>query len=173
MIENWETLLQIILRLKTLNSTVKIILDPILKSSSGFKLHTEEQNDVFNKVLEEIYLLTPNNEEIKALFPEKSIEQTIEHISSKTLLYLKGGHREDKKGCDEIYSKDGVQLSIEAGDIEVYPKHGSGCILSSSIASNLALAYTIEDASLRSKKYTERFLNSSQSLLGTHLHVNS
>ncbi|MDO1511629.1 bifunctional hydroxymethylpyrimidine kinase/phosphomethylpyrimidine kinase [Maribacter confluentis] len=47
-------------------------------------------------------------------------------------------------------------------------KHGSGCVLSSALASNLALDIGLEDAARNAKKYTEEYLNSHPSLLGLH-----
>ena len=48
-----------------------------------------------------MYLITPNYDEIKALFPDKALKKLSTFISVKTNIYLKGGHRTDKKGWDE------------------------------------------------------------------------
>ncbi|WP_246146933.1 bifunctional hydroxymethylpyrimidine kinase/phosphomethylpyrimidine kinase, partial [Seonamhaeicola marinus] len=50
----------------------------------------------------------------------------------------------------------------------VYNKHGSGCVLSSALASQICLGLPLDEAAVASKIYIERFLNSSQSLLGVH-----
>ena len=96
-IESWEILLEVIQTLKRLNPKIKIVLDPILKASSGFEFHTSQNLKTLENVLENCNFVTPNYNEIKALFPDKNIEETIEFIASKTNLYLKGGHRKDKK----------------------------------------------------------------------------
>lgn len=167
-VENWETLLIITNKLKLLNSKVKIVLDPVLKTSTGFALHSKENVSVLEEVLKQIYLITPNYLEIKALHPSKSISNTITYISSKTNLYLKGGHRSDKKGWDELYSNKTEQINIAPKAGRISEKHGSGCVLSSAIASNLSLNFDLEDASKNAKYYTEQFLNSNATLLGTH-----
>ena len=69
------------------------MLDPILKASTGFDFHAKEDLVVFEKVLRICDFITPNYEEIKELFPEKTLEETIDFISERTNIYLKGGHR--------------------------------------------------------------------------------
>ena len=50
----------------------------------------------------------------------------------------------------------------------IFEKHGSGCVLSSTLASYLAKGETLINASIKTKTYVEDFLNSNKSLLGTH-----
>ena len=167
-IESWDVLLEVIQTLKRLNPKIKIVLDPILKASAGFEFHTSKNLKTLEKVLDNCNFVTPNYNEIKALFPDKNIEETIEFIASKTNLYLKGGHRKDKKGWDEVYYNKIVQLNIPPTANKVSEKHGSGCVLSSALTANLALELSLEDACKNTKRYTEQFLNSNDSLLGTH-----
>ncbi|WP_246146932.1 bifunctional hydroxymethylpyrimidine kinase/phosphomethylpyrimidine kinase, partial [Seonamhaeicola marinus] len=76
------------------------ILDPVIKATAGFDFHTTENQDILNTIWQKCYLITPNYDEIQMLYPDKNIEDTIAHIASKTNVYLKGGHRTDKKGTD-------------------------------------------------------------------------
>lgn len=168
-VENWQVLITLLEKLKTLNPDIKIILDPILKASAGYAIHVKVDSDTIDSVLEKIYLVTPNYDEIQNLYPEKSIEATIDHIRCKTNLYLKGGHRLENVGLDQLFIGTASHLNIEPGISNVSPKHGSGCVLSSAIASNLALGHTIEQASILGKKYTEKFLSSTSSLLSNHI----
>lgn len=167
-IQSWKTLLLVVNKLHELNSTVKIIFDPILKASTGFSFHNTSNLKTLESVLEKCYFITPNYNEIQALFPDKDIEETIEFISEKTNIYLKGGHRNDTKGLDEIYHSGIVQINIQPGNIQTFEKHGSGCVLSSALASNVAKEIVLDDACRNAKWYTEQFLNSTESLLGTH-----
>jgi hydroxymethylpyrimidine/phosphomethylpyrimidine kinase len=171
-IENWKTLSEIIKRLKELNATVKVILDPVLKASAGYDFHSEDELSVLDSILDSIFIITPNFEEIKQLYPEKTLEDTIEYISNKTNLYLKGGHRTELVGLDQLYYDKIVQLNIEPKGEGISPKHGSGCVLSSSLASNIKLGYPIEEAAVLSKRYTEQFLTSNNGLLGNHVTIN-
>jgi len=184
-VENWETLSLLIEKLLELNSGVKIVLDPVLKSSSNFDFHANvsssdfchtelvevEKNCIENRldnILSKIYLLTPNYNEIEQLYPEKSIEDTIKHISSITNLFLKGGHHPDELGKDVLFTKEGKQFSLNPKLKNCSEKHGSGCVLSSAITSYLALGFPLLKACYRGKRYTEKFLSSNKSLLGFH-----
>lgn len=170
-IENWKILADLLEIINEQNPNIKTIVDPILKASAGFDFHNKESLIYFDKVLDYSYLITPNYDEIKALYPDKSIEDTIAYITNKTNIYLKGGHRTDKKGWDELHHSGIIQTNIEPKAAKIYEKHGSGCVLSAALASNLAKEVPLEDACRFAKYYTEQFLNSNTSLLGTHSYV--
>ncbi|EGV44370.1 hydroxymethylpyrimidine/phosphomethylpyrimidine kinase [Bizionia argentinensis JUB59] len=167
-IENWTVLATIVEKLHELNASIKIIVDPVLSASSGFVFHSEMDLNVLDSLMDKIYILTPNYEEIQRLYPALNIEETIAHISGKTNIYLKGGHRTDKKGWDELYHSQIVMVNLPPGVIEISEKHGSGCVLSSALAANIALNLELEEACINAKNYTEHFLNSNLSLLGNH-----
>lgn len=167
-IESWDVLLNILNLLESLNPDVKIVLDPIFKASAGFDFHSNESQQLLDNIWENCFIITPNYDEIQSLYPDKSIETTLEHISGKTNIYLKGGHRTDKKGWDELYHSGIVVVNMPPNAETVFEKHGSGCVLSSALASNLALEMPLEDAAQQAKYYTEQFLNSNSSLLGYH-----
>lgn len=167
-VESWRAILDILILLHRLNNKVKIVLDPIFKASAGFDFHSKESQLLLDKIWQKCYIITPNYDEIQTLYPELDIEDTIEHISSLTNIYLKGGHRTDKKGWDELYHNGIVMVNIPPKVDKVYDKHGSGCVLSSTLACNLALNIDLEDQAKNAKHYTEQFLNSNKSLLGTH-----
>ncbi|MGY5351947.1 hydroxymethylpyrimidine/phosphomethylpyrimidine kinase [Wenyingzhuangia sp. IMCC45533] len=170
-IQSWETLSLLLGKLHALNRDVKIVLDPIIKATAGFDFHSTENQDLLDKIWEQCYIITPNYDEIQLLYPEKNIEETIEHISSLSNIYLKGGHRKDKKGWDELYHSGIVMVNIPPNIDIIKEKHGSGCVLSSSLACNLSLEQELEDACKATKQYVETFLNSNDSLLGTHIRI--
>ena len=166
-IENWEILSEIIDFVLDLNPKIKIVLDPVLKSSTDFKIQKGFNASLFNEILAKIYMITPNYIEIESLFPEKTIEETIEHIRAKTNLYLKGGHNIEALGVDYLYTKD-KQYTLNPNRVDISEKHGSGCVLSSAIASHIALGYSTLKSSYRGKRYVERVLSSNKTLLGYH-----
>ncbi|NIJ43622.1 hydroxymethylpyrimidine/phosphomethylpyrimidine kinase [Wenyingzhuangia heitensis] len=170
-VESWETLSLILDKLHELNSEIKVVLDPIFKASAGFDFHTKEHQNLLDKIWKQCFIITPNYDEIQSIYPELDIEETIEHISSFTNIYLKGGHRTDKKGWDELYHSGIVMVNIPPNVEKVSEKHGSGCVLSSSLACNLTLDLELDDVAKNAKYYTEEFLNSNESLLGTHTQI--
>lgn len=168
-IQNWAILNEMIDFLLDNNSNVKIILDPVLQSSSGYDFtETKIENGVFEKILSKIYVLTPNYKEIQELYPDKTIDQTIQHISNATNLFLKGGHKIDALGKDQLFTVDGKQFNLNPKMSNTSEKHGSGCVLSSAIATNLALGFPLLKACFRAKKYTEKILSSNATLLAYH-----
>lgn len=165
-VENWSVLNEIVDFLHQKNPKVSIVVDPVLKSSSDFEFHTTGGS--IDAILEKIYLITPNYDEIQVLYPNLSIEQAITHISQKTNLLLKGGHRLDKKGQDQLFTKTGNKFVFNPKQKNVSEKHGSGCVLSASITAYLAMDYPLMKSCYRGKKYTEQFLCSTPNLLGYH-----
>ncbi len=171
LIESWEILSKILAHLHALNPNLKIILDPIIKASAGFDFHTSENQDILHNIWSQCFVITPNYDEIQLLYPSLSIEATLEDISTHTNIYLKGGHRPDKKGWDTLYHNKIVMTHIPPKATSIHEKHGSGCVLSSALASQILLGQPIEEAALNAKYYTEAFLNSNTSLLGNHAHA--
>ena len=173
-VPDWSRLLEIIEALQGKNPDIKIVLDPVLKSSSGFDFHhtdvsiLESAEQLFNTILSKVYLLTPNYKEIEELFPDKTIEETIQHISGKTNVLLKGGHRKDALGVDELFTVEGKHLVFKSKANSVSEKHGSGCVFSSAVVAYLAQGFSLQKACFRAKRYIERVLSSNKSLLGYH-----
>jgi hydroxymethylpyrimidine/phosphomethylpyrimidine kinase len=58
-------------------------------------------------------------------------------LSAHCAILLKGGHHPEKIGIDTLYTKE--RSSRFTQKIIAHKKHGSGCVLSSAIVSNLAL----------------------------------
>lgn len=179
-VKNWKVLEEIIDFLIEQNSTIRIILDPVLKSSSNFDFHSSNVSSSdsdwnrdnienhFEEVLKKIYLLTPNYEEIERLYTDKTIEETIRYISNKTNVLLKGGHRKEMLGKDELFTTEGRFFSLNPKNKKITEKHGSGCVLSSAITAQLALGFPLLKSAFRGKRYTEKVLSSNKTLLGFH-----
>lgn len=166
-VESWEALLSCIELIKAHNSKVKIILDPVLHSSTNFEFHKENES-VFDSILKHIFLITPNYQEIEKLYNNKTIQETITCISNKTNLFLKGGHRKENIGQDVLFTKEGQEFVINPKCKNISEKHGSGCVLASAITSYLALGFPLLKSCYRGKRYVEQFLSSNKTLLGYH-----
>lgn len=167
-VENWKILLEIIDYVLSFNPTAKIVLDPVLKASSGYTFHKDFTEADFEEVLSKIYLLTPNYSEIQSLYPNKSVEETLSHIQTKTNVFLKGGHNSERLAVDYLYSKGGNKFSVNPKKGKYHEKHGSGCVLSSAIASYIALKYPLLKSCFKGKRYVEKVLSSNKTKLGYH-----
>jgi hydroxymethylpyrimidine/phosphomethylpyrimidine kinase len=145
-----------------------LVWDPILKASAGFSFHDYFDNEKLHDVLKKIFLLTPNTEEAKKLTGKHDADEAAQDLSLFCHVYLKGGHREDQKGKDVLFTKEKKRFSFNPKITSVHSKHGSGCVLSSAITANLARGFALQRACLRGKQYTEKFLGSNKTGLGFH-----
>lgn len=164
LVENFDTLQQIILLAKKLDSAIQIVWDPILKSSSGFNFHSDKSLEL--SFLEEYCtLITPNWDEFVSLWgndPEILLKQ-----KSNTSILIKGGHRHEKIGCDLLYV-DGDLVEIVGFSFYGKSKHGTGCVLSASITACLSKGNSLTDSCIQAKQYVEQFIQSNETNLGYH-----
>ncbi len=161
-VENSEVFTELKKRIIKHNRHARIIWDPVLESSSGFAFFKNELP--VKDLLKHVYLVTPNLPEFEKLFEN---EKEAFACSKSCNIYLKGGHHETERGIDYLYS-DGTKILFSSGEQAVYPKHGSGCVLSSAITAYLAKGEDLEITCEMGKIYTENYLSSSASLLGQH-----
>lgn len=159
-VPNEVFLQKVVKAIRRSNPAVFIIWDTILKSSSGKEFFRLENASLLKETLEQINLITPNQ-------PEFEFLQKVGAIGSpKMAIYQKGGHR-TQKGEDILHTTQ-RQIKIAPNQLHCPPKHGSGCVLSSAIASYLARGYDLENACILAKIFIENFLNSHPSLLGNY-----
>lgn len=119
----------------------QVVLDPIIKSQSGFLLNG---NDCLEELICKSTLITPNTEEAAQFcgFPVHDREgmrraaSRLHKLGAKHVL-IKGGHLGGDELCDLLF--DGTDCIFRQ-----YPRipgpspHGTGCILSAAITANLA-----------------------------------
>lgn len=165
--ESTRALNKVILYLKQRNPNIKIIVDPVLKSSSGFYFQESILRNEWQCILQKLYLLTPNIDEMKWLSGVRDPALAAKAWSVLGDILLKGGHSITDKGTDLLF-QEGKETRIDNFHKEVFPKHGSGCILSSAIAAFTALGMALPEACISAKKYAEQALNSNKSLLAYH-----
>ncbi|MCC9063104.1 hydroxymethylpyrimidine/phosphomethylpyrimidine kinase [Flavobacterium piscisymbiosum] len=158
---------QILSVIKALSPTTQIVWDPVLKSTTDFNFTTIENQLELNKMLSKIDLITPNYNEAEILFPGFISNQLSLKNEISTSVLLKGGHNPIEIGTDRLFLKDEI-IDFLPSNKKCFEKHGSGCVLSSAIASNLALNQTLTEACKNAKTYIEKFLSSNSTLIGYH-----
>lgn len=154
---------QILSIIKQLSPSTKIVWDPVLKSTTKFEFMNIEDHLDLNTLLSKIDLITPNYHEAEILFPDYISKEN----RFSTNILLKGGHNEKALGTDRLFLKDEV-LELLPSEKNCFEKHGSGCVLSSAIASNLALNQPVKEACKNAKIYIENYLSSTTTLIGYH-----
>ena len=168
MIQNLESLEKILASCKLQVTSCKIIWDPILKATAGFEIHKNLDKEKLLSILKNIFLLTPNTEEINIFTGLSDPMKSAEQLSKYCNVLLKGGHSEKKKGYDYLFTTEGKVYSFRPKEISETGKHGSGCVLSSSITANLANGNNLQRACLKGKDYVTKFIMSNKTLLGYH-----
>lgn len=145
-----------------------IIVDPVMVSTSGSPLMRKDALATFRKELMPLAtLLTPNMPEAEALsgFAFADDAEDIEALFDKAgriiaqeasaAVLLKGGHHAgSKEKTDFLYDKDGNRLSVFAAKtVATKNTHGTGCSLSSAIATLLARGMSLIDAITNAKEW--------------------
>ncbi|MNJ85541.1 Hydroxymethylpyrimidine/phosphomethylpyrimidine kinase [compost metagenome] len=168
-IENLDTLSAVLALVKASFPLVPIIWDPVLSASSGFELHASWNPESFREVLKLVSLITPNENEVKRITQTEDEIEAAFQLAQFTQVLLKGGHSSVRLGVDLLF-EGGIPREIppKTDPEKCLPKHGSGCILSAAIASNMALGENMLDACQKAKHYIEKRLASNSHLLAYH-----
>ena len=122
-----------------------IIYDPVMISTSGHRLMEEDCLQVVCKELLPLCtLVTPNLPEAELLMRQKKEEETDSKYNNSLLpqkygtnFLVKGGHAEGEDLVDILYSTTGESHRFPTKKIATHNLHGTGCTLSSAIASYL------------------------------------
>ena len=153
-----------------------IVIDPVMIATSGTKLLPEDCIEIlWEKLLCHADLITPNIPEALYLIEKTGIaprgvnwnesQEDIDYMAVAQVLFdnvrgsvlLKGGHRSDGKGTDILITPEGGTI-IKGEIIESTNNHGTGCTLSSAIASNLAKGMDMITSVRLAKQYVEEAL---------------
>lgn len=136
----------------------KIVLDPVITTSTGFVLISSEAiNALVQKLLPLAGIVTPNIPEaeiltrtsIRDIEDMKVAALALYKTGVKTVL-VKGGHLSGR-AVDVFY--DGSYHLLEAERIDTDNTHGTGCTLSSAIAAYLARGFDMLSAVKSAKEY--------------------
>ena len=136
-----------------------IVVDPVMVSTSGARLIKEDAISALKKHLFPLAaVLTPNIPEAEvlcgeAIRNESDMEKAAVAIGEMyaAAVLLKGGHAVNDAN-DLLYS-DGDLTWFRGKRIQNPNTHGTGCTLSSAIASNLAKGFTMKESVSRAKDY--------------------
>lgn len=161
-----DVLAEVFPALRKITPGLQFILDPVLKASAGYVFHSAIYRQ-WEAVLPYLRLLTPNYDEAVAMSGEPHGEKGAQQMARHCAVLLKGGHRTGRTGWDTLYESD-TTLDLEPPSGEIFPKHGSGCVLSAAITASLARGLPLAKACREGKAYTFKYLQSSPSLLGWH-----
>ncbi|WP_164112418.1 MULTISPECIES: bifunctional hydroxymethylpyrimidine kinase/phosphomethylpyrimidine kinase [Sphingobacterium] len=148
-----------------------IIFDPVMVSTSGHRLI---QADTIQACIDKLFpiatLITPNLDEVAVLINEQVDSLAKMRIAGAKLLQMgcqavlvKGGHLPGDD-LSSIFLSAGKDIQFDTAKIETDNTHGSGCTLSSAIASYLARGEELPTAVGNALDYVNKAIQGSQHL---------
>ena len=161
----------------------KIILDPVMVAKGGAKLINSEAIKILKKkFLKKVFLITPNIPEAEILTGVKILNKMDMFYAAKKLIDLgaknvlvKGGHLKSKKVIDLYLSKSDFKFFTSSRH-NTKNTHGTGCTLSSAIATFFSCGKSIKSSCELGIKYVNSAIQSNPNYgkgYGPINHVNS
>lgn len=132
-----------------------VVLDPVMVASSGDRLMAKEAEEAIrNLAARHASLITPNIPELAVLVGEsaaQTMEEAVEQArsfaaSSGVSVLAKGGHLDSDHADNALVYKDGSVHVVEVQRITTKNTHGTGCSLSSALATRLGAGEELQAA---------------------------
>ena len=150
-----------------------IVFDPVMVSTSGHRLIQEETIAAIKELLFPIaQIITPNLDEVSVLVGrEISTVHAMEEVADEILslgcnaALLKGGHLQSDILTSILIQKNQAAQYFESKRVQTKNTHGSGCSLSSAIASFLARGYQLEQSTENALMYINSAIKGSKDLV--------
>jgi hydroxymethylpyrimidine/phosphomethylpyrimidine kinase len=163
-------------RLIESNRITNVVVDPVVRSTSGFDLIDDS---ALRSSIEHLFplasVLTPNIPEAERI-SGVAIETVDDVISAAEVimgfgvkcLLIKGGHlsflgTSNQTAVDHLFIK-GEHVTFEDPYIETTATHGTGCTLAAAIAANLALGKDLKEAVGHAKTFVNRAIATAPNL---------
>jgi hydroxymethylpyrimidine kinase/phosphomethylpyrimidine kinase len=147
------------------------VIDPVMRSSSGFELVEQDAIEALRSQLMPLArLITPNVPEAEALTGitiedeqgMRSAAEKLREMGARAVL-IKGGHLNQKSevGSQKSEGRQAIDILEDEGDVTVFrsewidtlPVRGTGCMMSSAIASNLARGNSLPESVRVAKQF--------------------
>lgn len=154
-----KSLIEVIASRLSFYKAQNIVVDPVMVATSGAKLLQDDAiNTLTSCLLPLATIVTPNIPEAEIL-SNMQIHNKEDMIKSAKIIgdkyncavLLKGGHCVND--ANDLMYADGEFTWFEGKRINNSNTHGTGCTLSSAIASNLAKGYDLKTSVKRAKDY--------------------
>jgi hydroxymethylpyrimidine kinase/phosphomethylpyrimidine kinase len=157
-------------RLADADAEAPVVVDPVMVAASGDRLLDRDAEAAYEELIAEATLVTPNADEAAVLTGIEPVDRETAREAGEKLVgmgadaaLVKGGHVEvtDDTVIDTLVqaSDEGPTIrTFEHPRIDTDATHGSGCTLSSAIASHLAHGETLEFAVEAGTAFMERAL---------------
>ena len=167
MLHSSQVIMSVVNALKKVK-TSKIVLDPVMVAKGGARLINQSAiKTLKDKLIKKAYLITPNIPEAEVLTKTKikSLEDMI-HAANILIKFgvrnvlLKGGHRKSKYMEDILLNRKEIKI-FKNKKIKTRNTHGTGCTLSSAIATFLSCGKPLKKSCELGIKYVNQAIGSS------------
>ena len=162
MLQNVGVIKEVIKAIKK-HKLKNIVIDPVMVAKGGHRLISNSSiNYLRKKLLPYALLVTPNIPEAETLIKKKI--KTLEDVikAGKEILkfgpkfvLIKGGHTNKSFIEDVLISKNNIKI-FKNKKIKTKNTHGTGCTLSSAIASFISKNYNMNESCRRSIQYVHK-----------------
>lgn len=158
-----------------------LVVDPVVRSTSGFDLIDDEAlRSLVDFLFPLSLVVTPNTQEAERISgitirSQKDIENAAQVIMSMKAanVLMKGGHLIDAgKARDYLYQTGKDVQIFEADHIETTSTHGTGCTLAAAITANLALGKDLSEAVAAAKKFVNEAIRTAPGFGRGHSPIN-
>lgn len=136
---------------------IQLVVDPVMVATSGDQLIDDEAIDtIVTRLFPLATLITPNVNEAQRLTgcDDPEVQASILLNSGPQAVLLKGGDRSGHESADLLWIKgDTKPTRFATARLDTVNTHGTGCTLSSAIASYIALGKDIVQSVKQGKQY--------------------
>jgi len=166
MLHSSQVIMSVVNALKKVK-TSKIVLDPVMVAKGGARLINQSAvKTLKDKLIKKAYLITPNIPEAEVLTKTK-IKNLKDMIHAANILLkfgvknvlLKSGHRKSKYMEDILLNKKEIKI-FKNKKIKTKNTHGTGCTLSSAIATFLSCGKPLKKSCELGIKYVNQAIGS-------------
>lgn len=125
-----------------------VVIDPVMVATSGDRLLDADAEDALRNLLRHATVITPNIPELEviagleegSISSDEDAQSVAQRLAAEldTLVTVKGGHLQDDIVTNHLVGSDGPIATSTAPRIDTTSTHGTGCSLSSALATRLA-----------------------------------
>lgn len=146
-----------------------VVMDPVMVATSGDRLLDQEAEDAVIRLLDRAHLVTPNLAELGVLLKEPTAETWAEALAQgrwlsaehDVVVLVKGGHLEGRVCPDALVDDRGGLASgqslfeVTADRVDTVNTHGTGCSMSSAMATLKARGGNWDEALVTTKAWLQ------------------
>ena len=137
---------------------IPTVLDPVMVASSGGALADPATIAAFDRLMPYCAVVTPNLPELEAL-------GGLDRLTGRgATVLVKGGHGAGEEVVDRLIGPGGEIGCWSAARIHTRHTHGTGCTLSSAIATGLGAGLKLAEAIERARRYVRAALEAAPGL---------